>query len=357
MKVKLVKESLNEGMSDYSLNQFKQNIYDQLVVDMEFDSSRVDSVLDNPDIQYELEMLASEAGHSPSALSDGVDLVLSLLESVNESLNETSLADMYLEMGTRFRTSPEMERKARNTGIDTDNNPEFRELVTGWEQGMYDEDPGYVWNKILNMIRFNESLNEAWDDYMHERPYINDDYENGIIDTLETDISGEEAYEAMTLPGAKELVIDGYENGIDPEVVGQKILSLFYRAYPANESLNEKKRGRDPEGHKLGSKRSHYDKEGFVKNPWQKSGKENPDYDHWERLKSTPEESDKNMWLVKLQNDLKQNKYNLKKAGLYRGVLAEQIDLLLDILKEDFDMNESLNEYASGSLDLNGKKI
>lgn len=50
------------------------------------------------------------------------------------------------------------------------------------------------------------------------------------------------------------------------------------------ENLNEKG-GRDSEGHNYGSKRSHYDKDGFVKTPWEKSGKENPDFDHWNTTK------------------------------------------------------------------------
>lgn len=45
-----------------------------------------------------------------------------------------------------------------------------------------------------------------------------------------------------------------------------------------------------------------------------------------------------NQWLVKLQKDLKQNKYNLKKAGLYTGEIKKGVEKLISVLKEDYDM-------------------
>jgi hypothetical protein len=45
----------------------------------------------------------------------------------------------------------------------------------------------------------------------------------------------------------------------------------------------------------------------------------------------------KNMWLEKLKKDLLQNKYNLKKVGLYNGLIKEGIENLLESLK-DYDM-------------------
>jgi len=44
-----------------------------------------------------------------------------------------------------------------------------------------------------------------------------------------------------------------------------------------------------------------------------------------------------NMWLVKLKEDLLQNKYNLTRAGLYRGLIKQEIENLLINLK-DYDM-------------------
>ncbi len=45
----------------------------------------------------------------------------------------------------------------------------------------------------------------------------------------------------------------------------------------------------------------------------------------------------KNMWLVTLKKDLKQNKYNLEKVGLYSGTLKRGIEYLLNALK-DYDL-------------------
>jgi hypothetical protein len=50
------------------------------------------------------------------------------------------------------------------------------------------------------------------------------------------------------------------------------------------EFLNEKRREKDSEGHRIGSKRSHYDKDGFVKHSGERSGKESEDYNHWGNL-------------------------------------------------------------------------
>jgi hypothetical protein len=47
--------------------------------------------------------------------------------------------------------------------------------------------------------------------------------------------------------------------------------------------------------------------------------------------------SSKNMWLEKLKKDLLQNKYNLKKVGLYNGLIKEGIENLLESLK-DYDV-------------------
>ncbi|MFW5847485.1 MAG: hypothetical protein ACOCVF_01010 [bacterium] len=48
-------------------------------------------------------------------------------------------------------------------------------------------------------------------------------------------------------------------------------------------------------------------------------------------------DSDKNIWLVKLKDDLKQNKYNLQKNGLYHGLLKETIENVFEAL-EDYDL-------------------
>jgi hypothetical protein len=41
-----------------------------------------------------------------------------------------------------------------------------------------------------------------------------------------------------------------------------------------------------------------------------------------------------NLWLRRLKKDLLQNRYNLKKAGLFNGLLKEGIENLLESLKD-----------------------
>lgn len=57
------------------------------------------------------------------------------------------------------------------------------------------------------------------------------------------------------------------------------------------------------------------------------------------RLYSTRFKDDKkNIWLLKLKEDLEQNKYNLRKAGILLPDLERGINNLLQILAEDYDM-------------------
>jgi hypothetical protein len=56
-----------------------------------------------------------------------------------------------------------------------------------------------------------------------------------------------------------------------------------------------------------------------------------------ENLNISDVSDSKNMWLKKLKKDLLQNKYNLKKVGLYNGLIKEGIENLLESLK-DYDM-------------------
>jgi len=142
---------------------------------------------------------------------------------------------------------------------------------------------GYHWNEFTK-----ELINyEGWqgDEYEVYKYYSNDEGESekttlskGDVDNIKYVVTDE-----------NDNIIDSGE--FDAEGLGSGELDgeLYYAM---NESLNEKKRPRDSEGHKYGSKRSHYDKDGFAKTPWEKSGKENPDYDHWEANKEDEEEND-----------------------------------------------------------------
>lgn len=46
----------------------------------------------------------------------------------------------------------------------------------------------------------------------------------------------------------------------------------------------------------------------------------------------------KNAFLFKYLKDLKQNKYNLKKSGLYLGIIKEHTEALIQILEEDYEI-------------------
>jgi len=53
-----------------------------------------------------------------------------------------------------------------------------------------------------------------------------------------------------------------------------------------------------------------------------------------------------NSWLLKLYKDLKQNQYNLKKTGLYTGLIKNGIENLLSVIDDFNDLKENLNEDA-----------
>lgn len=46
----------------------------------------------------------------------------------------------------------------------------------------------------------------------------------------------------------------------------------------------------------------------------------------------------KNTWLKKFYEDLKQNKFNLIKTGLYMGQLEKKTEELIKILKDDYEL-------------------
>jgi hypothetical protein len=116
------------------------------------------------------------------------------------------------------------------------------------------------------------------------------------------------------------------------------------------ESLNERKRHRDSEGHRLGSKRSHYDKDGFVKNRWKRSGKENPDYDHWERLRRVIIINDRGDRVAIDREDLERLESGKDVTGnsLKYGGQEEWI-----IADSNWRLEESVNEKLSPAPELN----
>ena len=92
------------------------------------------------------------------------------------------------------------------------------------------------------------------------------------------------------------------------------------------ESLDERIKGRDDEGHKYGSKKSHWDKQGFRKFDSERTGKESYKGDVVSLLKHDHYEY-----------DVKENKTPEDEAVL---AYIERIASWLDI-----ELNESINEY------------
>ena len=71
---------------------------------------------------------------------------------VFENINETSLGDMYREMGTWFRLDPRLQKIADESRVTDENSEDLQYLVNGWMDGMYDEDPDTLLREIENII-------------------------------------------------------------------------------------------------------------------------------------------------------------------------------------------------------------
>jgi len=145
MKAKLVKESLTDR--SYSEKQLKQDLLD-IANENNFSEKQLKKAWKEVSFKWYGNRIHTKQ-----------DIVITL-RRMSESLNETSLADMYREMGTWFTITPEMAARAEKTGITTENSPELQELVDGWMEGMYDEDPGNLFNEIEYLI--DSGVNEEW---------------------------------------------------------------------------------------------------------------------------------------------------------------------------------------------------
>jgi hypothetical protein len=60
--------------------------------------------------------------------------------------------DLLTELGTWFSLSKELLDKAKSSKITSENNTQFKQLVDGWSEGLYDEDPGLVMNEIESLL-------------------------------------------------------------------------------------------------------------------------------------------------------------------------------------------------------------
>jgi len=58
------------------------------------------------------------------------------------------ISDLLKEMATWFTPSKELIEKAETSNITTKNNKQFNQLVKGWSDGLFDEDPRLVMDEI-----------------------------------------------------------------------------------------------------------------------------------------------------------------------------------------------------------------
>lgn len=65
----------------------------------------------------------------------------------------TTLSSMLQEMQTWVTVSEDTIKKADSLGINTNNSKVFKRLVNDWINGMYDEDPELLTNKLIYLIK------------------------------------------------------------------------------------------------------------------------------------------------------------------------------------------------------------
>ena len=65
----------------------------------------------------------------------------------------TTLSSMLREMQTWVTVSEDTIKKADSLGINTNNSKLFKRLVNDWINGMYDEDPELLTNKLIYLIK------------------------------------------------------------------------------------------------------------------------------------------------------------------------------------------------------------
>ena len=64
----------------------------------------------------------------------------------------TTAANLLREMQSFVSVSASDIKKAEESGINYNNNSQFRDIVDGWSEGIYDEDPDYVVNEITYLF-------------------------------------------------------------------------------------------------------------------------------------------------------------------------------------------------------------
>jgi len=63
-----------------------------------------------------------------------------------------SIYNLLMELQTWFGPSQDIMDRAKESKITTKNNTRFKELVSGWTSGMYDEDPQLLFNRVCQLL-------------------------------------------------------------------------------------------------------------------------------------------------------------------------------------------------------------
>jgi hypothetical protein len=64
-----------------------------------------------------------------------------------------TIHQMLTELQTWFNPSQELLTKAKQSKITTKNNAIFKQLVDGWMEGMFDEDPRLMYDEITFLLK------------------------------------------------------------------------------------------------------------------------------------------------------------------------------------------------------------
>jgi len=64
-----------------------------------------------------------------------------------------TIYQMLTELQTWFNPSQELLTKANQSKITTKNNNTFKQLVEGWKEGMFDEDPRLIYDEITFLLK------------------------------------------------------------------------------------------------------------------------------------------------------------------------------------------------------------
>ena len=64
-----------------------------------------------------------------------------------------TIHQMLTELQTWFNPSQELLTKAKQSKITPKNNATFKQLVDGWMEGMFDEDPRLMYDEITFLLK------------------------------------------------------------------------------------------------------------------------------------------------------------------------------------------------------------